>query len=321
MIQLKKKINWRNYLLVIMLVALIVVMSFANEHFFTTGNLLNILRNVAMQGIVAFGMTLVIINGEIDLSIGSTVAMAGIVFGMCYGKMEGTPNVVIFLVGLIISLALATIIGLLHTFFVIKFKMPSMITTIATQNIIYGLCALATGGFPVLSFSSGFKALGSTRLFGQIPISALYFIIVFLVVLFIMNKTKFGRNIYACGGNAEAARLSGINVVWTKALTFIIVQWTSVISGIILSSQVQAGNFNHAKDWSLTIVASVVIGGVSLNGGVGKVTGTMIGLLFLGVINNAMTLMNYSDYAQFVVRGALILFAVIMNTWQRKKEH
>ena len=176
-----------------------------------------------------------------------------------------------------------------------------------------------TGGFPVLTFSDGFKKIGSIKLFGQVPVSALYLLIVFFVILLLMSKTKFGRNVYACGGNAEASRLSGINVVLTKALSFIIVQWTAVLSGIILSSQVQAGNFNYAKDWSLTIISSVVIGGASLNGGVGSVAGTMVGLLFLGVVNNAMTLMNYSEYAQFVVRGALMLFAVVMNTWQRKK--
>lgn len=319
MLNTKKKLSPRDFLLEGLLLVLIVVMTFANKHFMTVNNMFNILRNVAMQGIVAFGMTMVIINGEIDLSVGSTVAMSGIIFGLCYKKFTALPTTGVFVIALLIALFFATVIGLVNTFFVIKFKMPSMITTIATMNIIYGICALVTDGFPVLSFSAGFKKIGSIKLFGQVPISALYLVIVFLIILFVMNKTKFGRNVYACGGNAEAARLSGINVVLNKALTFIIVQWTAVISGIILSSQVQAGNFNYAKDWSLTIISSVVIGGASLNGGVGSVAGTMVGLLFLGVVNNAMTLMNYSEYAQYVVRGALMLFAVVMNTWQAKK--
>lgn len=315
----QKTFDIKKYLLHIMLISFFVIMCFAHENFLTAPNVFNILRNIAMQGIIAFAVTLCVINGEIDLSVGSTVACTGIIFGLVFGKMN-LPEGVEFGIALLISLILGVLIAALHTVLVIEFYMPSMIATLSTQLMFFGIASVVTGGFPVLSIPKWFRKIGSLKLGGQFPITGVYVIIMFFVLYFILTKTKYGRNIYAVGGNREAARLSGINVVKTKFTSFLITQWCSVLSGIFLTAQTQAGSAQNGKEWWTTIISAVVIGGTSLSGGIGTLTGTVIGLLFLGVINNAMTLFNISDYVQFVVRGGLMIFAVILNKLQTKKK-
>lgn len=317
------RISLNQYLLELLLLVLIAVMAFASPYFLTPGNFLNILRNISMQGILAFGMTMVIICGEIDLSVSSTVAMSGVMIGLCWGKWGSSgvmPGWFVFLIGILSACAVGTVTGLVNTYFVTKFKMPSMIVTLAMMNVLYGICAMISNGFPVVTFPGWYSTIGAGFTMEVIPNAAIFMLIVFLLIYIIMHKTKLGRDVYASGGNAEAARLSGINVVRTKAVCMVLVQITAVISGIILSSQVMAGNFTFAKDWGMTVISSVIIGGASFNGGIGTMKGTLVGLVFLGVVSNAMTLLNVGEYAQYVVRGSLMIFAVVMNTLQSRKQ-
>jgi ribose/xylose/arabinose/galactoside ABC-type transport system permease subunit len=311
------------HMLEVILVLLIIVMSVTTRGFLTVNNLLNILRNMSLQGCIAFGMTMVIIAGEIDLSIGSTVAITGVIIGLTTGKLSasgimGMEQAVIL--GMILSFLAAILSGLFNGWLLTRFKMPSFIITLAMMNVLYGIAAIISNGFPVTSLPKWYNVFGAGRIFNIIPVPALVLLIVFAVSYVIMNYTKFGRAVYACGGNAEAARLSGINVNKVKITVMIAVQFCSALSGVLVSSQVMSGAFSFGKGWEMTAISSVIIGGASLSGGLGSVSRTLVGLIFLGVIINGMTLLNVNEYAQYVVRGMLILIAVLINTVQTQRK-
>jgi ribose/xylose/arabinose/galactoside ABC-type transport system permease subunit len=165
-----------------------------------------------------------------------------------------------------------------------------------------------------------YNVLGAGRIFNVIPIPAVVLLLLFGIIFVVVNYTKLGRSVYAVGGNAEAARLSGINVNKVKIIVMVVVQVCSAISGILVSSQVLSSSANFGKGWEMTAISAVIIGGASLNGGIGRVSRTLVGLIFLGVIINGMTLLNVNEYAQYVVRGMLILLAVLINTVQTQKK-
>jgi ribose/xylose/arabinose/galactoside ABC-type transport system permease subunit len=298
-------------------------MSVTTRGFLTVNNLLNILRNMSLQGCIAFGMTMVIIAGEIDLSIGSTVAITGVIIGLTTGnlsKAAGIPMEQGVIIGIILSLGLAALAGLFNGWLLTRFKMPSFIITLAMMNVLYGVSAIISNGFPVTSLPSWYNIFGAGRVFNIIPVPAIILLLVFGINFVIMGYTKFGRSVYAVGGNAEAARLSGINVRKVKITAMVAVQICSALSGILVSSQVMSGAFSFGKGWEMTAISSVIIGGASLNGGLGSVPRTFVGLIFLGVIINGMTLLNVNEYAQYVVRGMLILIAVLINTVQTQRK-
>jgi ribose/xylose/arabinose/galactoside ABC-type transport system permease subunit len=317
----KKYIN--KYMLEIILVLLIVVMSVTTRGFLTINNLLNILRNVSLQGCIAFGMTMVIVAGEIDLSIGSTVALTGVIIGLTSGKLSAAgilPMEQAVVLGMVLSVLAAALAGLFNGWLLTRFKMPSFIVTLAMMNVLYGLSAIISKGFPVTTLPGWYSVFGAGRIFNIIPVPALVLVLVFVVNFVIMGHTKFGRSVYAVGGNAESARLSGINVNKIKIVVMMVVQICSAISGILASSQVMSGSSTFGRGWEMIAISSVIIGGASLNGGIGKVVRTLVGLIFLGVIINGMTLLNVNEYAQYVVRGLLILTAVLINTVQTQRK-
>jgi len=310
------------YVLELILIIMVVVMSFASEFFLTPGNFLNIIRNISIQGIVAFGMTMVLICGEIDLSVPSTSALSGVVAAIVCGKMSEATGISMdytIWFGLLAAFGIAICMGLFNGFFITKYKMPSFIVTMASMNIMYGICAVVSDGFPVITLPTWFGVLGAGDVFG-FPIPALFLIGTFLLVNFVMNRTKFGRAVYASGGNAEAARLSGINVNRTKMTVMVVIQVAACLSGVLLSSRVMSGSFTFSKGLEMTAISASVIGGTSFSGGSGKVWGTFIGIAFLGILVNAMTLMNVNEFVQYIVRGGLILAAVLLNTIQMSKK-
>lgn len=308
-------------MLEVILLVIFVAMSFASSGFLTVDNILNILRNIAMQGIIAFGMTMVIIAGEIDLSVGSTVALSGVTTGATTGWLVNNgimPIEQAVIVGMIVSLVLAGLIGLFNGFILTKYKVPSFIITLAMLNVVYGVAAVMSGGFPVTTLPSWYNVLGSGEIL-SIPVPAIILLVIFAIIFVVMNYTKFGRSVYAVGGNPESARLSGINVTRVKIICMVVVQLLAALSGILLSSQVMSGAFSFGKGWELIVISAVIIGGTSLFGGIGKVWGTFVGLVFLGVLINAMTILNVNEYVQYIVRGCLILIAVLITTIQIMK--
>ncbi len=310
----------KSSILELVLLLLCVVLSFKANGFFTADNFLNVLRNVSMQGVIAFGMTMVIISGEIDLSVGSAVAFAGCLTAvltktlLAAGLWPVAAVVIAILASLIVGFAIGSLTGYIRA----KFDVPTFIITLAWMAVLRGTAFLITNGFPVSSFPDWYNYLGGGYLFG-IPFPAIIFLIVFVVVSILMDYTSFGRSVYAVGGNAEAARLSGINVKRVKIIVMGLVASFAALSGVMQSAEIMSGTATTATGWELEIIAAVIIGGTSLMGGVGRVRGTLIGVIFLGVLVNGMTLMNINEYWQFVVRGVLILSAVLINRAQQIK--
>ena len=317
-----KKIT-NKYMLEIILLAIVIIMTFTSRGFFTTANLLNILRNMSLQGVIAFGMTMVIIAGEIDLSIGSTVALSGVIIALTTGKLEKAgimPMEQGVWIGILLAFISAGLFGMFNGFLLTKFKMPSFIITLAMLNVLYGLAAVLSKGFPVTTLPKWYDVFGAGQVFGVIPVPAIILLAVFAIVFVVMTYTKFGRSVYAVGGNPEAARLSGINVKFVKIVCLVVVQLCAALSGLLVSSQVMSGAFSFGRGWEMTAISSAIIGGASLSGGIGKVWGTLVGLIILGVINNSMTLLGVDEYVQYIVRGLLILIAVLINTIQTQKK-
>lgn len=309
-------------ILEVILVLLCVVLAFTASGFLTADNLLNVLRNVSMQGVIAFGMTMVIISGEIDLSVGSAVAFAGCLTAFLTQKSSGEwtalPLSLAIAVSIVVTLGIGFLLGTFTGFMRNRYQVPSFITTLALMTGLSGAAELITNGFPLTPFPAWYNFIGGGYVLG-LPFPALLFLLTFAILQFLMNYTSFGRTVYAVGGNAEAARLSGINVRRVKTMVFGITAFLAALSGVMVSSEIMSGTAMTAKGWELDVIAAVIIGGTSFMGGVGRIWGTMIGVIFLGVMMNGMTLLNVNEYWQHVVRGAIILVAVLLNLLQKEK--
>lgn len=303
----------RRYTMELILLALIFFLIFTAPGFASLANTLNVLRTVAMLGIIAFGMTAVIIAGEIDLSVGAGAALAGCIvawFGVNYTESWGGTAAMGF------GFLCAVVVGFLTGFMTGKFRqwfnVPSFITTLALFTALRGAANLITGGFPLSNLPPSFGFFGGGYLFG-IPFPVYLFVLTFIAMHFLMNHTSFGREVYAVGGNMEAARLSGIDVWRVKSLTLALTGVLTAVSGTLIASQIGSGTGTTATGMELDVIAAVIIGGTSLFGGKGRIWGTFVGVIFLGCISNGMTLLNVSEYWQYVVRGAIILGAVLLN--------
>ena len=310
-----------DHIIEILLIVLVVIMSFVSSNFLTVSNIMNILRNQALKGVIAFGMTMVIISGQIDLSIGSQVALAGVIvarFCRDLPTATGCSVTAACLLGILISIVVAVLMGGLHSFLEHKFHMPAFIITLATLNVMYGLSGMICEGFPIANaFPNWFLQIGIGKV-RVVPVPAIILLAVFLIAHFVMRYTTTGRSIYAIGGNPESARLSGINVFKTKFIVFASVQVMCVLAAFMHSAQVASGSYSFGKGWEVDVISSVVIGGTSMAGGIGKPWGTLMGILFMGVVVNAMTILDVDIYAQYVVRGAIMIFAVLMASLQSK---
>ncbi|HTP01816.1 MAG TPA: ABC transporter permease [Anaerolineales bacterium] len=304
------------------LLALIILLTFTSHGFLTWANWMNIFRSNSLKGVISLGMTLAIIAGLIDLSIGSTVGLTGVIVALVCREMVargGNVNVAC-LIGMGICLAMAAGIGWFYGYFQHKMGMPPFIITLAGKFALFGLAGILSG-FPIANqFPDWFNQGGMGRVGGSngIPIPAIVLAVTFVIVLFIANYTKTGRATYAVGGNPESARLSGINVGRTKVLIFIIVQALAVISGFMYSGQVMSGTYSFGAGWELDVIAAVIVGGTSFNGGAGSVWGTLVGIVFMGVIGNGMTLLNFDIYTQNVVRAVILFLAVLLSSYRAK---
>ena len=313
----------KKYIMEAVLILLCIILGIAEPKFFTLNNLLNVLRNISMQGIIAFGMTMIIISGEIDLSVGSTVAFSGCLTAyltdwMIYGSPELAAGSAIS-IAIIIAVIACFGFGCLTAYLRNHYGIPSFITTLALMTIEAGLAFLITDGFPITPYPGWFSFLGMGYVFG-VPFPAIIFILVFIILNFLMSHTSFGRAVYAVGGNAESARLSGISVNFVKTMVFGITGVMATMAGVMLSAMIMSGSPSVAKGWELFVISAVIIGGASLFGGSGNIKGTLVGIIFLGVILNGMTLLGISTYWQYVVRGLLILAAVFINFFSATKK-
>ncbi|MCG6202217.1 ribose ABC transporter permease [Psychromonas antarctica] len=295
----------------IALIMLIVVVSFLNEYFFTVDNLLNILRQTSVIAILAAGMTLVILTAGIDLSVGSILALCG-AFAASMISME-IPVLIAVPVSLLGGAALGSVAGMI----IAKGKVQAFIATLVTMTLLRGVTMVYTDGRPI---STGFTDVadvfawfGTGYLFG-IPVPVWLMIGVFSSIWYLLNHTRFGRYIYALGGNESATLLSGINVDRIKIGVYSICGLLSALAGIIITSRLSSAQPTAGMGYELDAIAAVVVGGTSLMGGKGRIMGTLIGALIIGVLNNALNLLDVSSYYQMIVKAVVILLAVLVDT-------
>ncbi|HOB17013.1 MAG TPA: ribose ABC transporter permease [Defluviitoga sp.] len=286
-------------------IVLFILLSIFTESFFNISNIVNVLRQVSITAILGFGMTLVIISGGIDLSVGSIFAFSAVV--MASIVKEGK----VFL-GIILGLLIGAIMGLFNGIVISKGKIQPFIVTLATMAIGRSLTLAYTQGIPISLFPNSFRFIGRGDILG-IPVPVIIMFGVFFLVLYILKKTKLGLYIYSIGGNEEATRLSGINVDRYKIIVYTISGIFAAVSAMILTARLNSAQPTFGQGYELDAIATVVLGGASLSGGSGGVLGTLFGALLLGTINNGMNLMNISPFYQDLVKGAIILLAVLLE--------
>ena len=293
------------------LILLVVVISVLNTAFLDLSNLLNLLRQVSINGLIAFGMTFVILTGGIDLSVGSILALSSAFTAILI--TSGLDPIVALIVGVLGGFLLGVFNGVLVTFG----SMAPFIATLATMTIFRGLTLVITDGNPITDLGDSylFQLFGKGYFFG-IPVPAVTMIIVFIVLAIILQKTTFGRHTYAIGGNEVASKISGIKVNKVKILIYGISGLMSALAGAILTSRLNSVQPTAGTSYELDAIAAVVLGGTSLTGGKGRIVGTLIGVLIIGVLNNGLNLLGVSSFYQQVVKGIVILIAVLID---RKK--
>ena len=282
--------------------------------FVTGGNLINISRQVSYYGVASIGMTFVILIAGIDLSIGSIITLVNVVCAYIMVNMG-----VNMWLAILISLVMSTAIGLLNGTMVARIGIPALIATFASQTVFEGVAYLISGGRPISGLPAGFTIFGRDTL-GPVPICALIMIFCFALGSFILNKTYFGRYFYAIGGNEEAAELSGIRVNRVKSLIYSLSGLFAGLAGIILLSRSNSAQSTVGKGLEFDVITCVVLGGVSVNGGVGRMSGVVAGVMIIGCLTNGMILMDVSEYVQMVVKGIVLAVAVGIDCLSKKRQ-
>ncbi|MGI6152587.1 MAG: ABC transporter permease [Christensenellaceae bacterium] len=311
----RKKFNFRDIGILLILIGLIIVLAVMSESFRQPANLINIFKQAAINGILATGMMFVILIGGIDLSVGAIVAIVGIVAAHLAQKDTTTPVIVPVVLAILTGLG----IGLGNGALVAYAGIPSFIVTLGTQTIVRGCAYLLSGGKPIFNLSKDYEAIAGTNV-GIIPMLVIYYIAIVLVTGFVLTKTVYGRRVYALGGNETAAKVSGIN---TKALTlsvFGICGLMAGVAGMLSASRTVSGSPVVGEGYELDAIAAVVIGGFSMTGGSGKWWGTLIGALILAVIANGLDILRVSTYYQYLIKGAIIITAVLLDIRSKAKQ-
>ena len=307
-----KKVNWGDMGIILTLIAMIIFFSVVTKSFLSAKNFANIARQISITGICSVGMTMVILTGGIDLSIGSVIGFTSAVAALMMSN--GQP----IILASVVSLALGVIIGVINATCINYLQIPAMIATLGTQISLRGAVYLVTGGMPVYGLPESFKVLGQGSI-GIIPISMIIMVIVFIIGYIILNKMVFGRKIYGIGGNAETARLSGVNVKKEIYKIYMLVGFFGSLAGLILMSRVNSGQPSAGDGYEMDIITAVVLGGVSVSGGEGKITKVIIGVIFMGVLANGMMMININEYWQRVVKGLVLLAAVAVDIRTKNK--
>lgn len=289
------------------LALLVFVLSLLSPHFLTTENLLNITRQVAVNAILATGMTFVIISAGIDLSVGSVLALSGCVMAIALNAGVG------IFPGILLAVGVGSLCGLANGFMTGFLRVPPFIATLGMMSIARGLALVVTGGYPIFELPEGFSYLGTGYLWDVLPVSLLFTILVLVAAHFVLTRMKLGRYVYVIGGNEEAAVLSGVNVRTTKLLIYTICGFLAGLASVMFVSRLNSAQPTAGIAYELDAIAATVIGGTSLFGGVGSIGGTVIGALIMGVLRNGLNLLNVSSFWQQVVIGVVIITAVYVD--------
>ena len=291
----------------------LVIFPTTRSTFLTQNNVFNILRQNASNLFLATGMTMVIILGGIDLSVGSVIALSGCVAAGCVVNM-GLPEVAAFLIAILIGAA----VGMFNGVVICKTNIPPFIVTLASMNITKGIALVYTQGAPIRCMTDAFKFPGAGYV-GPIPTPVILMLIIFVIAVMLVNRTHFGRHIYAVGGNAQAASFSGINVQKVKFWVYTFTGIMAGIAGVVIASRLYSGQPRSGEGAEMDAIAAVVVGGTSMSGGSGRLGGTLIGVLIIGVLNNGLNLMGVDSNWQYIVKGFVILLAVYVDFIRNRK--
>ena len=298
----------------VVFIVLCIGFTIANPRFITATNLLIMLRQVAVWGIASVGMTFVILLGDIDLSTGSIITFVNVLCSYLMVNM-GVPMAA----AIIITLTASTLIGLLNGFMVSTIGIPALIVTFATQTAFSGIALIICDGQPINGFTEAFKVFGQGKI-GPVPVPVIIMILWFALGAFILNKRYFGRYFYAVGGNIEAARLSGIRTGRVKYLVFALSGFFAGLAGLVLLSRVNSGMGNAGLGYEFKVITCVVLGGVSVAGGSGRMSGVIAGTFIISALNNGMVLINLNSWIQNIVLGIVLVLAVGFDCYQKKRQ-
>ena len=300
------KARLAQYGIYLALLLLVLFFTLTSDVFLTSANLLNVLRQVSIIGICAVGLTFVLLTGGIDLSVGSVIGVSGMICATLLAA--GIPAAV----AVAAALAFGLLAGLLAGFIINEAGIPPLITTLGLMTTFRGLSYIIGGGLPVYGVPEGLKALGQGYILG-IPVPVILMAITLVVGHIVLTHTRFGREVYGVGGNEEAARLSGVSVKALKYKVYAISGTLAAFAGIVLMARVNSGQPKGGEGYELDIITAVVLGGVSIFGGVGRLSGVLAGVLIMGVLANGMILLNIQEYVQWVVKGVVLLAAVALD--------
>ncbi|MFC7420786.1 ribose ABC transporter permease [Iodobacter arcticus] len=289
------------------------VLSVMSRDFLTVNNLLNVLRQVSINALIAFGMTFVILLGGIDLSVGAVLALSSVAIASMMAA--GVDPVLATLFGVLAGAALGAVNGIIIS----RGKVAPFIATLGTMTVFRGLALVASDGRPITGFNSDFfSMLGAGYIGNLIPVPVITTLIAFVALWFILKKTVFGRHVYAVGGNEEASLISGVKVNRVKLWVYTLSGGLSALAGVILTSRLNSAQPNAGMGYELDAIAAVVLGGTSLSGGRGWIVGTLIGAVLIGVLNNGLNLLSVSSFYQQVIKGSVILLAVLLDRSAKK---
>lgn len=302
----------KQYMIFIIFIVLIIGFSIMSPAFFAVGNAMNIIRQISMMGIVTIGFTFVLIGGGLDLSVGSQIAIMDILICCMIINMGMNP-----VLALIIGVAFTTLIGTFNGFVISKTGIPPLIATLAMQTALRGAAFVISNGFPMYGIPDYLKIIGQGNLFGVFPVPGLIMIVMIIFGVVLLNKTYIGRHFYALGSNEEAARLTGINVHYTRILTYSLLGFLTGIAGVVMLCRTGSGQPNIATAFEMDVLTAAVLGGVSVNGGKGTIIGAIIGAAIIGVLNNGMSIMGANDYWQQIIKGIVLLAVVVFDGFSR----
>lgn len=306
------------------LLLMIVAMMFLSENFATSDNMFNVLRQVSVNLCISVGMTMVILTGGIDLSVGSILALSGAVAagltrdGFSLASADLFVGIT-FWGGILAALLIGAALGAINGLMVTRFKVPPFVATLGMLTIARGLTMLYTGGFPITGLGKGFEFLGTGWFLG-IPMPVWISVVIILFFAFLMKHTRFGRYIYAIGGNEKASLISGIKVNKVVLLVYTLAGLLAGLAGLLVTARLDSAQPNAGVSYELDSIAAVVIGGTSLSGGRGSIWGTIVGALIIGVLNNGLVLLGVSPFWQQVIKGCVILAAVILDKGSGKNK-
>ena len=294
--------------IIVVLIIMCVAVALATDKFLTTNNIISVLRQISINTYIALGMTLIIILGHIDLSVGSIVAMSG-TLTVGFIVNQGLPLGVAIVAGLLVG----TAAGFISGFIVANFKVPAFIITMAMMNIASGIAYVYTGGQSTRITNKLFIEIGTGYLFNVIPLPVVYMVVLIILFSFILSKTKFGTYVYAIGGNREAARLSGVPIKKIEIIVFTISGLLSAFAGLVLCSRMYSGQPSVGSGYELDAIAACVVGGVSFTGGIGKISGVVTGVFIFTALTYSLTILGIDTNLQFVFSGIIILVAVTLD--------